>query len=307
MDGFWKSNSFVLLCFKYQQLTKTMLVNLERFLGTITLSEWTKNYRSIKPHINHIDQTISNQLVTAKWVHEQLQNPDIYKTCDIFLRTDSFKNMDRVENYNSIIEGLDSGKTLQIRNLESILPMTSPLLTLAHNIEKTLLFRLNSITYFQSRPGSIATAIHKDISEIFSIQLAGKKLWKFANKRDLTEKMCYLEKDINFAFTNVMKAGDVVYSPCYLPHQVQCIEEESISVAMVFSCAEYRTLWEIIKSNPELNHWLHRSTPPLGNSINSNGSEEDFKEFKELLVKNINEFSFQDFQQIILEALKTEN
>lgn len=280
-----------------------MLINLERFLGTVTLSEWTKNYRSIQPHINHIDQTISNQLVTAKWVHEQLQNPEIYKTNHIFLRTDSYTNMKRVENYSTILEGLDSGKTLQIRNLETILPITSSLLALANNIEATLLFRLNSITYFQSRPGSIATAIHKDISEIFSIQLAGKKLWKFSNERDLTEKKFYIEKEVNFSFSKVMGAGDAVYSPSYLPHQVQCIDEESVSVAMVFSCPEYRSFWEIIKNKPELNHWLHRSTPPLGANINPSSSQADFKEFKKLLIKNINQLSFQDFQQAIQEDI----
>lgn len=265
------------------------------FLAPFSLTEWVKEYWGNKPFRHPVNKPLMTELLTVEEMHYYLKNPKFYQTNAVLLRSTSFTSIQKAQSYADVLAGIAAGLTLQVRNIESVLPKDSKLIQLANSIQTTSLFPLDSITFFQSQPQSQPTAIHKDISEIFSIQLAGKKRWLLAQEKEFSDKMAYEEGEITAWDTHVLEPGDVMYLSSYLPHQVKCVEEESISVAMVFPTIQYTSFFEYLKEDPALKQWLLRAIPPMGEQALMAENTIEMAEFKSILLEKISSLDMSNY------------
>lgn len=272
-----------------------IILNLQHVLEPLKFDEWLNDYWGQKPFYNTQSKPEFSDLISIEDIHQSLKSAEFYETANVLLRSDSFDTMQCPQNYDEVVQGIDAGLTLQIRNLEKTLPQDSILLQLARTMESILLHPLDSITFFQSQPHSKPTAIHKDIGEIFSFQIAGKKQWKLAIEKNLSEKMCFENTDIQDWNTYRLEAGQCMYLPSYLPHQVKCVEEESVSVALVFKNIQHLSILAHLQEDLKLKSLLIRPLPPLGNTHLKNSAKEKMLLFKQQLIQSVENWDHDQF------------
>jgi hypothetical protein len=121
-----------------------------------------------------------------------------------------------------INEILDAGEHLQLRNLQKILPENHRIVQLATTLETFLGHPLDSITMIVSPSNSQMIPEHFDLTEIFTIQVRGSKVWSIVHPDERLPREVTIE------------AGDLLYIPARTPHKVLSTDTSAISYALVY-------------------------------------------------------------------------
>lgn len=258
------------------------MLTLSSLLQPLSVQHFARDFWGSKMYFSKQQRNEISQLLSWDAMSHLLKDKAIYDKTEILLRSDSFDTTNRPNSYSQVMQGIEDGYTLQVRYLDRILPDDSPVVQFSKQIESVIMQPMDSITFFYSQPSSYPTAIHKDISEIFSLQIAGKKRWKITNEKCLTDQMCFEEGEITDWNEYTLEAGNFMYLASCLPHQVQCVDEPSISVAFVFSSIQMNSLLWYINENPAIKQLLAKPLPILGDPDCINVAHEKIRELFEL-------------------------
>lgn len=247
-------------------LLSPISISADSLLSPLSLADFATDYWGKALYRSGIHHQELPSLLSWEEMQTRLASDDFFHQTELLLRSNSFDTSNRPSQFSDIQKGLENGLTLQVRQLQNSLPSDHPVVQLARTLEKILLQPLSSITFFYSLPGSAPTAIHKDVSEIFSFQLEGKKKWKITDQKCFSESLCYQEGDITTWSEFVIDSGQFMYLPSYLPHQVQCVDAASASVAFVYNNIPFDNILWYLKQSPVLQEMLHAPLPILGDT-----------------------------------------
>jgi uncharacterized RmlC-like cupin family protein len=112
-------------------------------------------------------------------------------------------------------------ESLQLRQLQRVLPPTAKLSRLALTLETFLGHPLDSISLFISPPGVQAIKEHHDLTEMFTLQVEGTKTWTI-----------YPHGEQPISVT--LGPGALLYVPAYVRHKVVSNSTTSVSYALVY-------------------------------------------------------------------------
>lgn len=243
-------------------MLENYIKNLDIFFNMLNEKYW-----GINKYINFDKSKEIANLLTWEFMQEKLKDKETFKKISVLLRSTSFYNdVEKPVSLDDVLIGIDKGYTLQVRNIENILTEDMFLKELLSQFCDAIQFPLDSVTFFYSHPHSVPTAIHKDLGEIFSFQISGKKNWKIAKKQSFTDQMYFKENEFVDIENFVLEAGNFMYLPSYLPHQVKCIDEPSISVAFVFKNISYLLLLGYITDDISIRPQILRPLPIVNTS-----------------------------------------
>jgi ribosomal protein L16 Arg81 hydroxylase len=260
------------------------MIDISEIFTPITLNKFASEYWGENEFFSEKKHDILTNLITFEDIKEYLTTSSFYQQATVLLRSNSFSvDETQPQSLADVMSGIEKGLTLQVRNLQKVLPHEATLMQLTKQLEKILITPLDSITLFYSLPNSEPTAIHKDIGEIFSIQISGKKRWKIANKKCLTDQMSFVEGEITDWEYYLLEAGNMMYLPSYLPHQVKCIQEASTSVALVFRNIQFENVLYYLKEDPILREWLIKPLPFINKDVQDQATSNKLDQFLGIL------------------------
>jgi ribosomal protein L16 Arg81 hydroxylase len=280
-------------------------MNVMSLLAPLEYEQFSREYWGKKPFYSGIVHELPNDLPNWETIKKYLKDPNFYKKACVLLRSNSFEvDEQQPKSLGDVEAGVKRGLTCQIRLLQRVLPQNSLVVQLGRAFEQFILQPLDSITFFYSLPDSQPTAIHKDLGEIFSIQLAGKKRWKIAPEKCITAQMSFTEEEFTQYQSYELEAGNLIYSPSYLPHQVKCVESASSSIAFVFRNIQMGNILEYLKeTNNELKEWLIKPLPIMGVPLVLATAQEEITKFKSILINAINQLNAGSTQKELASAL----
>lgn len=132
---------------------------------------------------------------------------------------------------------LDGGTPLRIRHLERWLPADSSAVTAARSIGHHLGLDLRSLSCYFAPTNSIGLGPHHDECEIFTLQIEGRKQWKFFGLGDARTPARYVPSSLPDPVRElVLEPGDLLYTPPGLIHDVKALRD-SLSLTLVFAPA----------------------------------------------------------------------
>lgn len=279
-------------------------MDVTSLLQPLSLESFASEYWGEQEYYNCRMNEELQKLIHIDAIFSYLEDATFYQKACVFLRSDSYDDMLKPTSLNEVKEGLTRGLTLQIRHLQNYLPKEMGLMQLAQHLQSILMYPLDSITLFYSLPTSMPTAIHKDLVEIFSLQISGKKKWLIAKDKCLTEQMSFKSEDITEWSEYILSAGQSMYLPSYLPHQVKCVDEPSTSIALIFKNMQYKNILGYIEASDLISRWLVKPMPILGEQKLYQIADEKIKLFLNQLSNQCLSFNSDKFKDEFFSALK---
>ncbi len=173
---------------------------------------------------------------------------DSYLTADgafarpktIFMRGNGLDGRDELpKTLGDVRDGLRRGLSLQIRKLQDVLDPSVSVLSLARNMELALGRPLVSLGCYISPAGGAGLGPHHDETEVFTLQVAGRKRWRLfrqipAPDPDIPDDIPDPSTLGPPAHDLLLEAGDALYHPRGWIHDVVTEDVESFSVVIVF-------------------------------------------------------------------------
>ncbi len=265
-------------------------MNITDLFQSLPLETFSKDYWGKKRYLSkNINEELQN-ILSWDMIRSYLSNQEFYRKTSVLLRSDSFSDAIQPQSLPEVLKGISDGYTLQIRKLQNVLPVNSKLMKLAKSLESFLIAPLDSITFFYSTPDSSPTAIHKDIPEIFSIQISGKKKWLLSDTKCLTDQMSFEHNEITDWKEYILEPGNFIYSPSYFPHQVKCVEEPSMSVALIFNNIHFGNILSYITEDSVVKEFMMRPMPIMGENNCFSAAPEKIKEFFGIISSRLSTF-----------------
>lgn len=169
---------------------------------------------------------------------ELLANRPMFEAATCLLRSADGQNR-RIGSPEEAMEGLGEGMTLQVRNLQLLLPTEDAAGLFAARIARETGATLDSITLFVTPANTRAIARHADPTEIVTLQLHGTKRWT-------------LEPDpsgTNLSDSFVLEPGMALYVPAGTSHEVAGEADISISLALVFRPIRCLSILDILREH----------------------------------------------------------
>ncbi len=281
-------------------------MKVDQFLHPLNTKEFCSDYWGEKIFFNTRVQNQIKELVKWDDIKALLREKEFYNITNVLLRSNSFTDFIHPKDYDEAMRGIDNGMTLQIRNLHKALDEKCNLRVMLDAFESLIVHPINSLTLFYCLPIAKETAIHKDISEIFSLQVSGKKKWWISDVKNLTEKMCFDEGEITDWNEYTLTSGNMMYLPSYLPHQVKCVDEPSLSVACVFNSLQFSGLLEHLQENLSIKEWCKKPLPLWRNHEISSATQYKIHEFLRLVINHYQRLDINHFHKeirVILEEI----
>src|SRR5262249_15384642 len=142
-----------------------------------------------------------------------------------------------------IYERMRQGASLQFRKMERFLPAQAPLSQLYRDMLLALQHPGVSISCFITPPGAELLGAHHDETEVFTLQLAGRKRWRLFH-RVIVEAGGSVPREALSAPEHdfVLTPGDVLYHPRGTVHEVVCDDALSVSIPIVIDPVIWKTL-----------------------------------------------------------------
>jgi hypothetical protein len=155
-----------------------------------------------------------------------------------------------------IYERMRQGASLQFRKMERFLAAQMPLSRLYRDTQLALQHPGVSISCFVAPPGAELLGGHHDETDVFTLQLAGRKRWRLFHRVSAEtggnhppQALGAPERDF------VLGPGDFLYNPRGNIHEVVCEDALSLSLVIVIDPITWRSLLEQLverlRSRPE--------------------------------------------------------
>ena len=196
---------------------------------------------------------------------------------------------------SELYERLLSGRALRIRNMETFLHPSEPLVALVNSIERALGQSCDSISCYVSNAGARGLGPHHDETEIFTLQISGEKRWRIYHRDDSAEPRTHLASTLGAPRADfVLKPGDLLYVPRGWVHEVTS-EVASFSLTIVFRPVDWRALPEILLERLANSPVFREPLPNvLGRERNSDAWQQQFERRVHLMRAALAELTPQD-------------
>lgn len=190
-------------------------------------------------HIRRGSPEFYRNLMTLEEIHSYVSADSAFaRPKTIFLRGNGLGGTDDLpQNVEAVRSGLLGGQSLHVRKLQEVLDPSTPVLSLARNMEIALEHPLVSLGCYLSPAGGAGLGPHHDETEIFTLQIEGRKRWRLFHQVPTPDPGFPDPSTLGApAYDFLLEAGDALYHPRGWIHDVATEDVESFSVVMVF-CA----------------------------------------------------------------------
>lgn len=228
----------------------------QRLLGPVSVDAFACDYWGRGPLlVRGGGEAFYNSLITLAEIEALLGIPAILEQGMVSLRAKGEPHSLAPESVGHVYRRLGEGASLQFRKMERFLPAGSPLARLYRDVQLKLQHPGVSLSCFVTPPGAELLGAHFDETEVFTLQIAGRKRWRFfaehvpEGRGPFPGQLGEPVQDV------VLGPGDLLYHPRGQVHEVTCEGETSFSVPIVIDPLTWRTLLdqlvERLESRPE--------------------------------------------------------
>ena len=222
--------------------------SFEALIGPISPAEFCATCWGREPlHIQRGLPDFYRDLISLEYIERYLSLEDIFSRPDtIFMRGYDFWSQGAPpRNLSEVYERMLRGQPLQLRNLDRVLDPSAPLLTAVRNMELALQHPRQSIGGYISRAKSAGLGPHHDETEIFTLQIVGRKRWRLFHQVHTDKPGVYDPSTLGApAHEVLLEAGDLLYHPRGWIHDVVSEDVPSFSVTIVFQPITWRAVLE---------------------------------------------------------------
>jgi ribosomal protein L16 Arg81 hydroxylase len=200
-------------------------------------------------HIQRGSPDFYRDLISLEYVERYLSLEDIFTRPDtLFMRGyDFWSGGEPPQNLSDAHECMLRGQTLQLRKLERLLDPSAPVLSLVRDMELALQHPRVSLGCYISPANAAGLGPHHDETEIFTLQIAGRKRWRLFHHVHSAEPGLYDPNTLGApAHEFLLEAGDLLYHPRGWIHDVVSEEVPSFSLNIVFKPITWKAVLERI-------------------------------------------------------------
>jgi ribosomal protein L16 Arg81 hydroxylase len=222
--------------------------SFEDLLHPVSASQFASEYWGRVPlHVKRGAPDFYSGLISLECVERHVAIRDMFARTDtLYMRGDDFWTRgEQPRTMNAMYERVVRGQSLQVRRLESVLEPSAPMIALVRNMERALQHPRVSIGCYISPPHASGLGPHHDETEIFTLQIAGRKRWRLYHRVHTAEPGIYSRNGLGEpAHDFLLEAGDFFYHPRGWIHDVSSEDVPSFSITIVFRPVMWKTVLE---------------------------------------------------------------
>ncbi|MBI4817204.1 MAG: hypothetical protein HY791_13160 [Deltaproteobacteria bacterium] len=266
----------------------------DELLSPISWTDFCDKHWAQEPlHVAH-HESFFDELLSVTELERAIRTEGFFETRAARLRGRDYGAFEHPKSFKEACAGIEDGKSLQLRKMEQFLDPTGKLLTLARDMERKLRHPLESISCYLAPPSSFGLGPHLDETEIFTLQISGRKRWKLYHRVTTDREQTVKREQLGPPSLELtLEAGDFFYHPRGLIHEVSTVGVSSLSVTLVFAPRTWRTMLEAfvsaLASTPEFLEALPAG--PIGPAPAA------FESKKALIERALSRFALEDFRR----------
>lgn len=143
---------------------------------------------------------------------------------------------------------LRSGCSLRVRRMECFLDPNEPVMHLLRSMQAALQHPKESLSCYVTPPGAEGLGAHHDETEIFTLQISGKKRWRLYHRAEGAASAVHDASTLGAARADfVLEPGDLLYVPRNVIHEVTT-DVAAFSLTIVFRPFDWSALLHLIVS-----------------------------------------------------------
>ena len=205
-----------------------------QLLGPISVDTFLTDYWGKNPFVVRGDSTLYDSLITLDQVEALLGIPHVLEDRMVSLRSKGDQLSSTPDSVGHIYRRLGECASLQFRKMERFLPPAAPLAKLYRDMQLSIQHPGVSISCFLTPSNAELLGAHHDETDIFTLQISGRKRWRF-HDRILSEGRGHYDGPLDRPVADiVLGPGDLLYHPRGQVHEVTCEDELSFSIPIVF-------------------------------------------------------------------------
>jgi ribosomal protein L16 Arg81 hydroxylase len=222
--------------------------SFEALLHPVSASEFAATHWGRVPlHVKRGAPEFYSRLISLDYVERHVAIKDMFARNDtLYMRGDDFWSRgEQPRTLNGMYARVLRGQSLQVRRLESVLEPSAPIIALVRNMERALQHPRVSIGCYLSPPHASGLGPHHDETEIFTLQIAGRKRWRLYHQVQTAEPGIHSGNALGEpAHDFLLEAGDFFYHPRGWIHDVSSEDVPSFSITIVFRPVLWKTVLE---------------------------------------------------------------
>ena len=149
-----------------------------RLPGPVSVDAFCRDYWGRHPLLMRSGGDLFTPLISLAQVEELLAIPHVFEQQMVSLRAKGDSVSLAPSTPGDIYARLRQGASLQFRKMERFLPVRAPLRQLYRDILLRLQHPGVSISCFVTPPGTELLGAHHDETDVFTLQVAGRKRWR---------------------------------------------------------------------------------------------------------------------------------
>jgi ribosomal protein L16 Arg81 hydroxylase len=215
-----------------------------RLLGQVSVETFHRDYWGRHPLlIRGGGADFFASLITLAHVEELLAIPRVFDERMVSVRAKGESVSLAPSTVGDIYERMHQGASLQFRKMERFLPAQAPLRLLYRDMLLALQHPGVSISGFVTPPGTELLGAHHDETDVFTLQVAGRKRWRLFHTISAESGGSHPPEALGAPEHDfVLGPGDVLYHPRGCIHEVVCEDELSFSIPIVIEPVTWKTL-----------------------------------------------------------------
>ena len=220
-------------------------------LGAVTPDVFRREYWGKQwLHVQRTREDFYDGLITLDEIERYLSMPEAFSRHSVATPRHGYGIPEPPPaSLGEACERVMDGSSLRIRRMECFLDPAAPIMSLVRDMIATLQHPLESLSCYVARAGAAGLGPHHDETEIFTLQIAGRKRWRLYHRAgrigaagvydaaDLGEPACEL----------TLQPGDLLYTPRGLIHDVGA-EAGSFSITIVFDPFTWRSILDVLSA-----------------------------------------------------------
>ncbi len=218
--------------------------SFDRLLGMLSFEAFCSTYWGKYPVlIRGRNPKLFSSLTSLGDIESYFSLPGILDD-HVFLRSHQAPKRQKFKSITDMYSEMRAGASIHLPDLEQFLAPDSPIRHLYNNTAERLQHPGHSIHCFITPPGRECLGAHYDENEIFTLQISGRKRWRFFDRVAAVEPSgCATDQPLaDFS----LGPGDMLYHPRGQVHEVMSEDSVSCSVAIVIRPLTWRELLSMI-------------------------------------------------------------
>lgn len=214
----------------------------------ITPEVFFSDYWGRRPlHIARGAEAFFSRLITLGELERYLSTDELYERGTVTTpRRTAGPPAPPPSSTSQVYQRLLGGSSLRIRRMECLLDPSAPVLELLRSMEGALQHPKDSLSCYVAPPNAVGLGPHQDRTEIFTLQISGRKRWRLYHRVDSDRSIIHRREQLSDPTDDfVLEPGDVFYLPRGLIHEVTN-EVPSFSLTIVFDPIKWSALLDLI-------------------------------------------------------------